>query len=189
MMPLWSDWNSGSPPLAREQHSQNGDGTKIFRITPARAGTTFGLDERTEVYEDHPRSRGNNLVSPCHVPQDWGSPPLAREQRFAIIFSSSVNRITPARAGTTLSHSLTFLAHWDHPRSRGTNLPSPCPRVRRAGSPPLAREQRALSEPFAAPRGITPARAGTTAKRSNKSRLFFYKPHPFYSLFSRTTAS
>ena len=68
----------------------------------------------------------------------------------------------PARAGTTTAdyHRIRILQ--DHPRSRGNNCHCERKAVVRRGSPPLAREQRWMTQEDHLPSRITPARAGTT---------------------------
>ena len=91
-----------------------------------------------------------------------GSPPLARELRFAGLIILVILRITPARAGTTRG-SNTTRKHWrDHPRSRGNYVDYKPGGAVLAGSPPLARELLNEENILAFVLGITPARAGTT---------------------------
>ena len=152
----------GSPPLARGLRDDDNARVRVIGITPARAGFTLFKAMDATGKMDHPRSRG---VYPCgrRSIQCWpGSPPLARglpvlgpeERRFA--------RITPARAGFTISLPLSAWVRWDHPRSRGVydfHTPDPPSRV---GSPPLARGlPRAELDQYLKER-ITPARAGFT---------------------------
>ncbi len=51
-----------------------------------------------------------------------GSPPLTREPLFPLRLQPCQPRITPAHAGTTPSHDLTFFPAGDHPRSRGNHF-------------------------------------------------------------------
>ena len=96
----------GSPPLARELLSSYPQILKIYRITPARAGTTRHLRGSPGAKRDHPRSRGNYIykliICPCLV----GSPPLARELQILNNNRSVWAGITPARAGTTFQFLL-----------------------------------------------------------------------------------
>ena len=131
---------------------------------------------------DHPRLRGNYLMSAdcsrCHA----GSPPLTRELLSAVTYRHGWARITPAYAGTTLIRKLasktsritpayagTTSGEWigdvnkrDHPRLRGNYLMQRRPHCMRMGSPPLTRE---LLSAVIFRHGwvrITPAYAGTT---------------------------
>ena len=93
-----------------------------------------------------------------------GSPPLAREQHIYRTRWDYWDRITPARAGTTIAEITMMSISGDHPRSRGNNLLFlPYPTVFQ-GSPPLAREQHRAKAAEEAAARITPARAGTTQK-------------------------
>ena len=74
----------------------------------------------------------------------------------------------------------------DHPRSRGNNLAIVAVQCRVEGSPPLAREQQGMSKPVRKRQGITPARAGTTAKDPTKDACFSLTHPGFYLLSSYT---
>ena len=111
----------GSPPLAREQRPGNDGVPDRIGITPARAGTTETILQFNPLFQDHPRSRGNNCaISDC-ILSGVGSPPLAREQPMCALGCLLSIRITPARAGTTRSMTTTAERSRDHPRSRGNN--------------------------------------------------------------------
>ena len=111
----------GSPPLAREQHCPERPTVEPGRITPARAGTTPRQIKWFIPFWDHPRSRGNNQFESFFHPHNLGSPPLAREQLPLQPLLYLPRRITPARAGTTMSAPQLYASLWDHPRSRGNN--------------------------------------------------------------------
>ena len=85
-------------------------------------------------------------------------------------------RITPARAGRTHRPLRRSNPSWDHPRSRGKDLPPSNCLLLRSGSPPLAREGPLTS--FTAPllSRITPARAGRTSLTSSEASSF--QDHP-----------
>ena len=85
-------------------------------------------------------------------------------------------RITPARAGTTPYEPSDSVQVQDHPRSRGNNPFASIAIFIPPGSPPLAREQHLH---FCVPRsgnGITPARAGTTFRRT--ASVILCRDHP-----------
>ena len=138
---LLSGYSGGSPPLAREQPPMVFLPLMISGITPARAGTTLQWDIPQLVIGDHPRSRGNNHSISYAVRTTSGSPPLAREQLHDRQVRHARDGITPARAGTTTRIRALEKQIWDHPRSRGNNLPPVFTAVTVPGSPPLAREQ------------------------------------------------
>ena len=70
------------------------------RITPAYAGTAYVEKVFTEAPEDHPRIRGNSPSVPSPRTPQPGSPPHTREQLKPCFHRGSINRITPAYAGT-----------------------------------------------------------------------------------------
>ncbi|CAG7844723.1 hypothetical protein USB125703_00970 [Pseudoclavibacter triregionum] len=153
---------AGSPPLARGARDARRVRPGPRRITPARAGSTpawawFGRRRR-----DHPRSRGEHAVLRHPQPPRRGSPPLARgaPQRGPALGAQP--RITAARAGSTYRHAPRLDGPWDHPRSRGEHRPAHSPTRPGTGSPPLARGARGDLGRARGPRGITPARAGST---------------------------
>ena len=92
-----------------------------------------------------------------------GSPPLAREPLYNVVFPDVDRRITPARAGTTTTAKALVPTARDHPRSRGNHFRPGSNFFLERGSPPLAREppERTIKVGFQL--RITPARAGTTA--------------------------
>ena len=131
---------------------------------------------------DHPRSRGNHAgVIPC-LDAMTGSPPLAREPQLLQNGADLMTGITPARAGTTTVETKKVNPSKDHPRSRGNHGASGRPERRWRGSPPLAREPLYPAEQIAQADGITPARAGTTAKDPLKMPAFCQPLTLFYSL-------
>ncbi len=96
---------------------------------------------------------------------DAGSPPHTREARRSHSYSSHLNRITPAYAGSTAFLYCKRISVWDHPRIRGKHVPWKDKNINSEGSPPHTRE--ALTCPvFQIPcLGITPAYAGSTSSR------------------------
>ena len=74
--------------------------------------------------------------------------------------------ITPACAGTTVGIVSRLLEIRDHPRLRGNNQLFILWYPAHTGSPPLAREQLKQMQTQTGMIGITPACAGTTAKKA-----------------------
>ena len=69
----------GSPPLTRELRAKHADIFSVLGITPAYAGTTNVFLARDFFNRDHPRLRGNYMISLlCRLALP-GSPPLTRE--------------------------------------------------------------------------------------------------------------
>ena len=91
----------GSPPLTRGQPRVKTAVITGTRITPAHAGTTSEMTGGITTTEDHPRSRGDNLLRDANKQMKTGSPPLTRGQRRARPRACFFCGITPAHAGTT----------------------------------------------------------------------------------------
>ena len=92
-----------------------------------------------------------------------GSSPLARGALGAPIRSGLVVGIIPARAGSTRPWHSGCGTAWDHPRSRGEHVPRRDGLGGVLGSSPLARGAHDGVKSVWRPRGIIPARAGSTA--------------------------
>ena len=129
----------GSPPLARGAPRMPLFMPEALGITPARAGSTTSSPRTTRATADHPRSRGEHGACCCGCCVVSGSPPLARGARNRSPQQSQPVRITPARAGSTLSSRPHRSRGTDHPRSRGEHRAGAGCLVLLAGSPPLAR--------------------------------------------------
>src|SRR5699024_3677715 len=71
-------------------------------------------------------------------------------------------RLTPARAGNAMTHSMSLGRQWAHPRLRGEYSAAVIPQSL-GGSPPLARGIHLRHAAPAVGRRLTPARAGNTA--------------------------
>ncbi len=102
---LWRESNElrveGSPPLARGRQGLTLAAARARRLTPARAGTTQHGAAPDPDGEAHPRSRGDDCVMTFCGAYSVGSPPLARGRHDEIEAAPLVDRLTPARAGTT----------------------------------------------------------------------------------------
>ena len=105
---------------------------------------------------DHPRSRGVDTVKARARQRCTGSSPLARGRRYRF----------PGGG----------LAAWDHPRSRGVDNQHCRVDVNDAGSSPLARGRRRTLGDTARPRGIIPARAGSTS--ATPPGGWYFPDHP-----------
>ena len=120
---------------------------------------------RVWLSKDHPRLRGEKLLSIPMAISFMGSPPLTRGKDSQVPFLLHLCRITPAYAGKSSRDRALKRAHEDHPRLRGEKhfffifaLPP-------VGSPPLTRGkvQRLLLLRLQA--RITPAYAGKSSTR------------------------
>ena len=140
------DADPGSSPLARGLLQDRDDRIVHGRIIPARAGFTPASRRSSRPSADHPRSRG--VYDPLDIVEAQGP------------------RIIPARAGFT--DRAGRRAEWggDHPRSRGVyDDVNPPPQIAK-GSSPLARGLPPQVLGHIRNRGIIPARAGFTPRRS-----------------------
>ena len=150
----------GSPPRVRGKALGNLFVHHHQGITPACAGKSKSFFVFNEEWRDHPRVCGEKVV-PCstglHV---QGSPPRVRGKADNDNQAITIEGITPACAGKSLSALRNAYADGDHPRvcgekqtrrSTGHVKPGSPPRVRGKGFP-VCSEKRAS--------GITPACAG-----------------------------
>ena len=166
----------GSSPLAR--------GTLVFddvhqpggRIIPARAGNTPRPRKARSSTSDHPRSRGEHVITMDRSRADRGSSPLARGTHGAGRGQALRDRIIPARAGNTPPSAIPRSGPLDHPRSRGEHRTNPTAAKMISGSSPLARGTRFDPQHIGPGSRIIPARAGNT-HRPNKLR-FGEEHHP-----------
>ena len=134
-------------------------------ITPACAGTTIPDTYKGKPAKDHPRLCGDYDLNTAGLGRHWGSPPLVRGLLSLSACKYSLDRITPACAGTTGLSKPNRQAHWDHPRLCGDYDSNYCEWTDNPGSPPLVRglHRNGLVIPYMG--RITPACAGTTSFR------------------------
>jgi len=100
----------------------------------------------------------------------WDSPPLARGARWYGVRAAVCDGLTPARAGSTTHTATLCNADGTHPRSRGEHLPHCGRMVPIRDSPPLARGALVLGQLLGGVEGLTPARAGSTARPAGARR-------------------
>ena len=143
--------------------------TGIKRITPAHAGTTKLFNRYINIFQDHPRSRGDYSLTSIVYISFLGSPPLTRGLHSSNPPMNGERGITPAHAGTTTRAMPGGAMPEDHPRSRGDYLHRRQRRIRRIGSPPLTRGLLCKAFASVCADGITPAHAGTTPTVSYSS--------------------
>ena len=84
----------------------------------------------------------------------------------------NIDRITPAHAGTTGLSAPSDNGSGDHPRSRGDHYTFSDFLTFVGGSPPLTRGPQMRLMDVDDTKGITPAHAGTTPRRSARRRGF-----------------
>ena len=89
----------GSPPRVRGRASRFRTHRRPLRITPARAGKSYGDGRGNAGDQDHPRACGEEYgTSPSRV-RKMGSPPRVRGREILGISGGRRAGITPARAG------------------------------------------------------------------------------------------
>ena len=156
----------GSSPLSRGIPFRNGTERGARRIIPALAGNTTPQEPHTSIPRDHPRSRGEYFVTSTFASPAKGSSPLSRGIQSRHPADTAALGIIPALAGNTPTRSSGLPACWDHPRSRGEYRVGAPHGHAFFGSSPLSRgirRHRGVSDRC---RGIIPALAGNTHRRS-----------------------
>ena len=113
---------SGSPPPVRERLQSFCGSFVNLGITPARAGKTCQRLRTRTVPRDHPRPCGKDSRTEEHCRNERGSPPPVRERPCSHRFPPHRPRITPARAGKTLSIHIDEDIRQDHPRPCGKDF-------------------------------------------------------------------
>ena len=131
--------SGGSSPLSRGILRAGDVYRDTAGIIPALAGNTPADRASAARQQDHPRSRGEYLLTTSDIVEKPGSSPLSRGIPGNTGHAAVGGRIIPALAGNTGSLNKTAQNSWDHPRSRGEYL-----RVSRlagawSGSSPLSR--------------------------------------------------
>ena len=116
---------------------------------------------------DHPRLRGEHVLSLRFASLLAGPPPPTRGTPTARLGSRRTAGITPAYAGNTVSGIKDLKMNWDHPRLRGEHTPKAIEVLSLRGSPPPTRgTPRVVFERVTIGR-ITPAYAGNTNSTVN----------------------
>ena len=157
----------GSSPLARGAQRRQGGVDGGLGLIPARAGSTGRGGRCRRGGAAHPRSRGEHHRVPIYrLLIRRGSSPLARGARLRVDGEAVVDRLIPARAGSTTPSPARGSSRPAHPRSRGEHIVLVLAAIVAGGSSPLARGAR---QPRARARhdpGLIPARAGSTLTRA-----------------------
>ena len=152
----------GSPPRVREPRVLCVLELIYVGITPACAGTTLKIREKTHMSQDHPRVCGNHSSQSRFLDFERGSPPRVREPPKRGRSRGARSGITPACAGTTTLVRDVYQSREDHPRVCGNHCNSMLQEVSLGGSPPRVREPLTGFITAIVPVRITPACAGTT---------------------------
>ena len=160
----------GSSPLVRGPRRAGERALKLHGIIPARAGTTTRRTRRRSSARDHPRSCGDHFPYFRKAVDRLGSSPLVRGPRLRRLEPHDPLGIIPARAGTTPSWCRPRRSTRDHPRSCGDHAFLLTALVFSRGSSPLVRGPLLGTANNEIVIGIIPARAGTTAPGSSRTR-------------------
>ena len=168
--------DDGSSPLSRGIRQAREGSTRPIGIIPALAGNTKLLYCYECSTQDHPRSRGEYLLSCINVRCPGGSSPLSRGILHPAAHPSDRARIIPALAGNTSTSMECISSPPDHPRSRGEYACGADHQGEPEGSSPLSRGIHDISDGSERNRRIIPALAGNTP--SPNSALSGTKDHP-----------
>ena len=145
-------------------------------IIPARAGSTHGLHLYTHQVRDHPRSCGEHPLLILMLYTTLGSSPLVRGAQVVCWYVVVMERIIPARAGSTNQFNRRCGPGRDHPRSCGEHSILKLCLTSLKGSSPLVRGAPKMSNIKLMTVGIIPARAGSTQSRFRHLRSM--RDHP-----------
>ena len=152
----------GSAPHARGALHHRGHERAHVGISPARAGSTGTHTRPMESARDQPRTRGEHLLDRAANGNAEGSAPHARGARRVPSGGRLRAGISPARAGSTVPRPPPVCCRGDQPRTRGEHIATTTGTPMWKGSAPHARGAPGPGRRFRRPRGISPARAGST---------------------------
>ena len=148
----------------------------LRRLIPAHAGKTVRVTLACHAVLAHPRSRGENRLAVRLASEMGGSSPLTRGKQYRARYGPFRGGLIPAHAGKTVRVTLACHAVLAHPRSRGENSRSRCPRIASSGSSPLTRGKHAYLPLLNCPIRLIPAHAGKTTPTTHLAR--HYRAHP-----------
>ena len=152
----------GSSPPARGAPPPPRPPTLAAGIIPACAGSTPVPEARVGENGDHPRLRGEHIISDFLTESSKGSSPPARGARKWGCQPFTPTGIIPACAGSTQLLQSTDARYRDHPRLRGEHGEAVAEGWAVPGSSPPARGARGAAVPGQVAEGIIPACAGST---------------------------
>ena len=132
----------GSPPPTRGTLFHSSSPFFAGGITPAYAGNTDKRLYKEYKLQDHPRLRGEHVVSALFFRFLLGSPPPTRGTLRPSLIMFSNAGITPAYAGNTCCRCGLLPCLRDHPRLRGEHLLPDLVVAELPGSPPPTRGTR-----------------------------------------------
>ena len=152
----------GSPPRMRGTLVSCSSQSLLCGITPAYAGNTFKVFDKSASFRDHPRVCGEHLAEIIVKDSTTGSPPRMRGTHKTNEVVIGIVGITPAYAGNTLNDNAIYALKRDHPRVCGEHSNKKQHAKQAEGSPPRMRGTRCRLQSLRLLIGITPAYAGNT---------------------------
>ena len=157
-------WNSmrGSSPHARGTPSTTAAPSPWPRIIPACAGNTVNNGSALALAKDHPRMRGEHIITTKTQVWNEGSSPHARGTHDAEHACWDGVGIIPACAGNTRQIESKQDYKGDHPRMRGEHQETWQTDIKTMGSSPHARGTPVHRRTGFRDPGIIPACAGNT---------------------------
>ena len=135
-------------------------------IIPAFAGSTETMRASWAKPRDHPRVRGEHVMSPTSSVMTTGSSPRSRGAPCRIARVMLPGGIIPAFAGSTSPPCPGCAPGWDHPRVRGEHGGTDGALTEDEGSSPRSRGARRENLRNSRDDGIIPAFAGSTRRAS-----------------------
>ena len=159
----------GSSPLTRGKRCGYRRRGGAGRLIPAHAGKTRWKQRILQVWEAHPRSRGENTSPMSDLQTRDGSSPLTRGKLEVGLLGGGSLGLIPAHAGKTRLPWALAGPPQAHPRSRGENPPRLSPARQVPGSSPLTRGKHITKKEGKPSLGLIPAHAGKTFARSIRS--------------------
>ena len=164
---------TGSSPHTRGARTGQPAQAEGGGIIPAYAGSTEANSLDGQTMADHPRIRGEHLVTCISDAKRAGSSPHTRGARDCRRRRGTGAGIIPAYAGSTPSASPPPAPRRDHPRIRGEHILMTPPSTGLSGSSPHTRGAQGLGEICDNLIRIIPAYAGSTGWPKHH-----IQPHP-----------
>ena len=149
-------------PLTRGTRPPEGVQGDPAGIIPAYAGNTRTSRSPSPCAPDHPRLRGEHLMTHLALSMASGSSPLTRGTHHLLVAGNDGAGIIPAYAGNTTRLGSTLGLNGDHPRLRGEHAVPERRYHQVGGSSPLTRGTRSSVNMDSKSLRIIPAYAGNT---------------------------
>src|SRR5690606_32379259 len=121
------DGDQGPSPRARGAQGRVPAGDRESGTIPACAGSTRGSRSGTRRRRDHPRVRGEHLLTWWSEVEGAGPSPRARGARHVLPGRQVPAGTIPACAGSTVYGCVSLMGNRDHPRVRGEHIVRPEP--------------------------------------------------------------